>query len=126
MRSALVSMLVVAGLLLCRPVAAQQDSDLSGVWRGPWYRGMTSGVVTVEIAAGGAGTIHFTNLETFGEHPVPLEDFERKDSSIEFSASGNSRNAFMAKGTLSADGRKILGNARYEGFGVRFELRSQD
>jgi hypothetical protein len=124
MHRGIMATLVMVGLSLCWPAVAD-EAGLSGVWRGPWYRGMTSGVVTIELAADGSGTIRFTNLENFGEAPVALDDIKRKERSIEFSATGSGGIPFTAVATLTPDGRRLLGNARYEGYGVRFEARTQ-
>lgn len=121
----LLVLLAVAGSSLLQAALAQQDQLMSGTWRGPWYRGMTSGVVTLEVGANGAGTIQFTNLENFGDQPVALRNVEISGNTLTFSASGTSGADFTASAKISADGSKMRGNARYEGFGVRFEARPQ-
>lgn len=124
MRSLIALVLALAGLL---PLAAggADDGGVAGTWRGPWYRGMTSGLVTIELAADGSGTIQFTNLENFGEAPAELRDVKVDGKNLMFSASGRSGAEFKATANVAADGSKMRGNARYEGFGVRFEARLQ-
>lgn len=125
MRNGLLVAIVVAGLMLTLTAAAEQGAEMSGTWLGPWYRGMTSGIVKIELDDAGSGTIHFTNLENFGEEPVALKNVERDGKKISFSAAGKSGVEFTASATISSEGERMRGNGRYEGFGVRFEARPQ-
>jgi hypothetical protein len=111
----------VLAILLCSAAAVCAADSIGGKWQGPWYRGMTSGLMTLELNADGSGTVRFTNLETFGEAPTALVKPETKGDSIEFTAAGASHSAFSAKARL--DGKLLRGSGRYEGFPVRFELQ---
>ncbi len=108
------------------PLPAQEAASIAGSWRGPWYRGMSSGVMVLRLSADGKGTVSFTNLETFGELPAPLIRTRMQGDSFEFRASGASGRDFAAGVKQSADGRMLRGTGRYEGFQVKFELQRQE
>ncbi|MGH8629581.1 MAG: hypothetical protein ACREU7_02295, partial [Burkholderiales bacterium] len=95
--------------LMCGPAVAQDAASLAGTWRGPWYRGMTSGVMTLEITAAGAGSVAFTNLETFGESPAPLAKTGMQGEWLEFSAMGASGRDFTARLKAAADASVLRG-----------------
>ena len=115
--------IAVFALSVLFPVAAQEHAKMTGIWQGTWYRGMTSGLVTLELGSAGAGTIRFTNLETFGEDAVELKNVEIDGKTLTFRAEGKNGAEFKASVTVTADGSRMRGNGRYEGFGVRFEAR---
>ena len=52
--------------------ALAQEAALTGIWEGPWYRGMTSGKVKIDLREQ-PGTIQFTNLDNFGTQPSPVQ-----------------------------------------------------
>ena len=106
--------------------AADQLTSLQGTWKGPWYIGMTSGLATMEIAADGAGTIAFTNLENFGEQPVALTKTSFDGKSLRFAASGTGGVEFSVGTQLGSGGKQLRGNGKYGGFGARLELRRAD
>ncbi len=114
----------LAGLCWGAPVPALADaSGFAGTWKGPWYRGMTSGVMTLKVDAKGAGTLQFTNLENFGTEAVVLDKFEAGGESIKFSASGERGSDFSARATRASSGKMVRGEGSFEGFPVRFELK---
>lgn len=123
MRRTFLLAIAVFGLSVLFPVAAQERAQITGIWHGPWYRGMTSGLVTIELGSAGAGTIRFTNLESFGEDAVELKNVEVDGKTLTFRAEGKSGAEFKASATVTAEGSRMRGNGRYEGFGVRFETR---
>jgi len=104
---------------------AADFSAMAGQWQGPWYRGMTSGQMMLELSADGTGRVTFTNLETFGQGPAGLHKTQVSGKSLEFSASGASGSEFAAKCALIDGGKLLRGTARYEGFPVKFDLQRQ-
>jgi len=102
------------------PAAAD---GLSGTWGGPWYRGMTSGTMTLHINADGSGLIQMINLDNFPEDEVVLSDVEKGDATFSFSAPGSGAGVFVARTQLSADGNVLEGKGRYEGFPIKFKLK---
>ena len=99
---------------------------LHGSWKGPWYIGMSSGTVAMEIAADGTGKIALTNLEEFGSQPVPLAKQSFDGKVFTFSASG-ANGAVLTMGLqLGAGGRQLRGNGKHAGFGARMELQRSD
>jgi hypothetical protein len=119
-------MLVAMAWFAPAHVAAEDAAAFAGTWRGPWYRGMSSGVMVMEIAPTGTGSVYFTNLETFGMSPSPLIKIRVQGESFDFSAVGASGRDFTANLKRTADGRMLRGSARYEGLQVKFELKSPD
>jgi hypothetical protein len=63
--------LIALGAALPVPATAEGVDAVTGLWDGPWYRGMTSGKVKVKIEGAG-GTIQFTNLDNYGDAPHAL------------------------------------------------------
>jgi hypothetical protein len=123
MRRAIWLAVAVLSYLLMAPLKAADLSAIAGAWHGPWYRGMTSGQMTLEVAADGTGKVSFTNLETFGETPARLHKTEADGQSIRFSANGASGSEFTARCSLMQGNELLRGTARYEGFPVKFDLR---
>lgn len=123
MRKLPIAMLAAMIGLMCAAAVARDATSLAGTWRGPWYRGMTSGVMTLEITATGAGSVAFTNLETFGESPAPLMKTGMQGEWFEFSAVGTGGRDFTARLKPAADARVLRGAGRYEGFQVKFDLQ---
>jgi hypothetical protein len=123
MRQAVWSAVFLLSYVLMEPLPAADMSALAGTWQGPWYRGMTSGQMTLEVAADGTGKVAFTNLETFGDAPAGVHKAEFSGQSIRFSANGASGSEFAARGSLIPSNQLLRGTARYEGFPVKFDLR---
>jgi hypothetical protein len=123
MRKLAMAMLAAVSGFLCSSAVAQDAAPLAGTWRGPWYRGMTSGVMTLEITRAGTGSVAFTNLETFGQSPVPFAKTAMQGEWFEFSVVGTSGRDFTARLKPTADARVLRGAGRYEGFQVKFDLQ---
>lgn len=123
MRRAIWPAVAVLSFALLVPSQAADLAAIAGTWHGPWYRGMTSGQMTLEVAEDGTGKVSFTNLETFGEAPASLHKTESSGQSIGFSANGSSGSEFAARGTLTPGNQRLRGTARYEGFPVKFDLQ---
>lgn len=102
------------------PAAA---GDLSGSWVGPWYRGMTSGTMTLRIESDGSGMIQMINLDNFTEEEVELYKVKQSADSFGFSASGGGHGVFVANTQLSGDGATLDGKGEYEGFPIKFKLK---
>ena len=112
-----------AALFLDTGVALAQQADtkaVDGVWEGPWYRGMSSGIAVFRIKDGG-GTLRLTNAETFGdgEHPLSKVTFDGKSFGFVAPGGGGPMTATLK---LNDKGDQMKGMGKYEGFGVRFEL----
>ncbi len=102
------------------PAAA---GDPSGSWAGPWYRGMTSGTMTLQIEPDGGGMIQMINLDNFTEDEVVLSKVKHEANGFRFSASGGGHGVFVAKTQLSGDGATLEGKGEYEGFPIKFKLK---
>jgi hypothetical protein len=119
-------MLLAVTSWLPAPAGGEDSHSLAGVWRGPWYRGMTSGLMTLEIADDATGRIAFTNLESFGDLSTPLAKSRVQGGEIEFSAIGAGGRDFTGQAMKTAHGRTLRGSARYEGFQFKFDLQRSD
>lgn len=115
--------LMVAAVSLCSTwmLPATAD-DLSGSWAGPWYRGMTSGTMTLQIESDG-GMIQMSNLDGFPEDEVVLSNVKKSDRRFKFSAPGEGAGVFVASTQLSGDGKVLEGKGEYEGFAIKFKLK---
>jgi hypothetical protein len=119
---------MLLGLLLVLPVPgtqAQQDSGgtagVAGAWEGPWYRGMTSGKVKIQVEGTG-GTIQFTNLDNFGDALHPLTNtFDGKV--LQFRAEGEKGGPLTAALKLNEAGTQMKGMGKFDGFPLRFEVK---
>ena len=96
--------------------------DLAGTWEGPWYRGMTSGTMVLDINPAGEGTVQFVNLDNFGEQVVTLQRVSVDGARFDFSASGEGAGVFVATTRLIKAGQILKGKGEYEGFPIKFEL----
>lgn len=121
-RTILMLLAAVSSVLAIRIAIAQEGQALDGTWVGPWYRGMSSGVATLRIDGAG-GTLQLTNAETFGEEPRPLVKLVVKGDEISLRADGNGGAPLTVELKANAAGDQIKGMGKYEGFGVRMELR---
>lgn len=114
-------------MVLCLAEAALADtSALHGTWKGPWYIGMSSGIVAMEIAVDGSGNIALTNLDEFGSQPVPLSKQSFDGKALTFSATGANGAALTMSLRLGEGGRQLRGNGKHAGFGARMELQRAD
>ena len=96
---------------------------VEGTWAGAWYRGMTSGTMTLQIEPDGSGVIQMNNLDNFTQDEVALIDTEKSDSAFNFKAPGGGADVFVVKTQLAADGTILAGSGRYEGFAIKFKLK---
>lgn len=122
--TAMAGLAMLAGLVAVP--AAADPAALAGSWKGPWYIGMSSGMATMEIAADGSGKISLTNLDEFGDQPVPLAKQSFDGKVLKFSASGANGTALTAGLQSENDGRRLRGNGKFGGFGARLELQRSD
>ncbi len=109
-----------AGLVILWLSFGVHAHDLSGVWKGPWYLGMSSGVAILRLD-GGQGTLHMTNNENFGADPVPLRDVSFESGMLRFRAKGSDGSAMTAVLPVREDGA-IRGPVTYGGYKLRLEL----
>lgn len=97
--------------------------ELHGSWKGPWYIGMSSGMVAMDIAADGSGKITLTNLEEFGSKPVVLAKQSFDGKLLTFSATGANGAVLNMNLQLGEGGKQLRGNGKHAGFGARMELQ---
>ena len=112
--------------ILFAGVAVADTGALHGSWKGPWYIGMSSGLVAMDIADDGSGKITLTNLDEFGSLPVALAKQSFDGKAFSFSASGANGAALIMTLQLGKDGRQLRGNGKHGGFGARMELQRAD
>ena len=119
---------LIAGVmtLLLAGAALADSAALRGSWKGPWYIGMSSGTAEMEIAADGSGNVTLTNLDEFGEKPVPLTKQSFDGKVFSFTAIGASGAALNMNLKLGDNGRQLRGNGKHAGFGARMELQRAD
>jgi hypothetical protein len=106
--------------------AVAEPGALHGSWKGPWYIGMSSGLVAIDIDEEGSGRIALTNLEEFGSQPVPLAKQSFDGKVFAFSATGANGAVLTMSLQLGAGGRQLRGNGKHSGFGARMELQRSD
>ena len=106
--------------------AIADTGALHGSWKGPWYIGMSSGLVAMDIAEDGAGKITLTNLDEFGSQPVPLAKQSFDGKVFTFSATGANGAALIMNLQLGEGGKQLRGNGKHAGFGTRMELQRAD
>ena len=106
--------------------AAADTNALHGSWKGPWYIGMSSGIVAMDIAEDGSGKIALTNLDEFGSQPVPLAKQSLDGKVFTFSATGANGAVLTMSLHLGEGGRQLRGNGKHAGFGARMELQRSD
>ena len=106
--------------------AVADTGALHGSWKGPWYIGMSSGVVAMDIDENGSGKIALTNLDEFGSEPVPLAKQSFDGKVFTFSATGANGAALVMSLQLGQGGRQLRGNGKHAGFGARMELQRAD
>jgi hypothetical protein len=112
------------------PLSAQQDDPsagggvaaVKGTWEGPWYRGMTSGKVKIQIEDAG-GTIQFTNLDNFGSGPHPISDSGFDGETFKFRTQGDKGGPLTASLKRNESGNEMKGLGKFDGFPLRFEIK---
>lgn len=112
--------------ILLAGTAVADTSVLHGSWKGPWYIGMSSGVVAMEIAADGSGKIALTNLEEFGSQAAPLAKQSFDGKVFAFSATGANGAMLTMSLHLGEGDRQLRGNGKHAGFGARMVLQRSD
>jgi hypothetical protein len=103
--------------------AVADTGALQGSWKGPWYIGMSSGMVVMDIAGDGSGQIALTNLDEFGAAPVPLAKQSFDGKLLTFSATGANGAVLSMNLQLGEGGKQLRGNGKHAGFGARMELQ---
>ena len=124
MRMTRFAAIVVASFLAGAAMA--DTGELHGSWKGPWYIGMSSGIVAMDIAEDGSGTIELTNLDEFGSKPIPLTKQSFDGKSLAFSATGDNGAVLTMNLRLDDTGKQLRGNGKHAGFGARMELQRAD
>ncbi len=103
--------------------AIADASALHGSWKGPWYIGMSSGIVAMDIAEDGSGKIALTNLDEFGSLAIPLAKPSFDGKLFTFSATGANGAVLTMNLQLGDGGKQLRGNGKHAGFGARMELQ---
>ena len=73
-------LIVAGGLTALAGWSAARAEDapqgLQGIWRGPWYLGMSSGTAALVLAGDplSGGTLQLVNNDNFGDQALRLED----------------------------------------------------
>jgi hypothetical protein len=116
----------IALAIIFAGTAVADTGALHGSWKGPWYIGMSSGVVAMDINEDGSGKIALTNLDEFGSEPVPLAKQSFDGKVFTFSAIGANGAALVMSLQLGQGGRQLRGNGKHAGFGARMELQHAD
>lgn len=104
---------------------AESTAGVAGVWRGPWYLGMTSGTAELVLPMDGrdGGTLAMTNNENFGDRPLPVTDIETDGGRLRFRVKGEDGKTLAADIPMDAgQPASLKGFARYGGFKLRFEF----
>ena len=94
---------------------------MAGVWEGPWYRGMTSGKVKIDLGQS-SGTIQFTNLDGFGTEMRPV-DASLDSGVVKLRAEGDKGGPLTANLKLNETGTEMKGLGKFDGFPLRFEVK---
>ena len=94
---------------------------MTGVWEGPWYRGMTSGKVKMDLRQT-SGTIQFTNLDGFGTEVRPLEA-SLDSGAVKLRAEGEKGGPLTANLKPNEAGTEMKGLGKFDGFPLRFEMK---
>lgn len=121
MKKALLTALAIT--LFSFPGLIVAADELIGNWKGPWYRGMTSGMMTLVIPANGESVVQFTNLDNFGEQAVPIVRLDSEKTELKFSAAGEGADSFVASSRLVTGGTVLEGKGEYDGFPIKFKLK---
>jgi hypothetical protein len=103
--------------------ALAQEPALTGIWEGPWYRGMTSGKVKIDLREQ-PGTIQFTNLDNFGTQPSPLQA-SLDNGVFKLRAEGEKGGPLTANLKLNEAGSEMKGLGKFDGFPLRFEIKRE-
>jgi hypothetical protein len=111
---------VATGLTILGLSVGVHADELSGVWKGPWYLGMSSGVAVLRLE-GGSGSLQMTNNENFGAEPVTLKDVSYESAVLRFRAKGSDGSAMTAGLPVRDDGA-IRGAVTYGGYKLLLEL----
>ena len=114
---------VLAGVLLAAVMqshALAQDAA-TGMWEGPWYRGMTSGKVKIDLRSK-PGIIQFTNLDNFGTDARPA-DAVLENGTLKLKCQGEQGGPLTASLKLNEAGNEAKGLGKFEGFPLRFEIK---
>jgi hypothetical protein len=117
---AMVLLLGLTAVLSSAPMA-NADDEAAGTWEGPWYRGMTSGKVKIDLNAK-PGTIQFTNLDNFGTQPHPV-DANVENGALKFRTEGEKGGPLTASLKLNEARTEAKGLGKFDGFPLRFELK---
>jgi len=100
--------------------AATRAEEMSGLWKGPWYLGMSSGVAVLRLDDGVA-TFQMTNNESFGSKPISLKDIVADGKQLRFRAVGEDGTVMVAILPVREDGA-IRGPVKFGAYKLVLEL----
>lgn len=121
------SVLLGIGLLFSAGVIAQDsatpavESRYTGVWKGNWLEGMSSGRITLEIAENG-GQLSFSGRPAFGTDPVSISKIKHSDQQFGFQTAGADGGVMRFDLKPSADYKKLKGKAYYQELHMEVEI----
>ena len=101
----------------------QDQSDVTGTWRGQCF-GCAARAFTLKLAQSGGdltGTIQTEGTPNFGDDEKPLLNGKVKARTVTFEIRGNPGDRFDVELTLGRDGKTLSGTGSYRGsFGLKF------
>jgi hypothetical protein len=113
-------LLLACALSLRAQDQASNAPAIPGQWRGAWYIGMTSGIITLTLSAEPLrGSMQLTNHEKLGAEPIELKDLVLEGDTLTFRAVGEDGAPLRAK--LQIAGDQMKGFAQHAGLAMRME-----
>ena len=110
---------------LAGPSVWAGETSMDGLWKGPWYLGMSSGTAELRISTVGeslSGTLQLTNSETFGTDAHPLRNVSLVNGTFQFRVSGEDGQVMVGEVPVDLAKGVLKGSARYGGYKLRLEL----
>lgn len=121
-------LIVTGGLIALAGWSTARAEDvpdgLRGIWRGPWYLGMTSGSAALVLAGDplAEGTLQLTNNDNFGDQPLRLQDLAFDGLQLRFRVRGADGRMLVADWAAVPTAKTLKAFVSYGGYKLRFEL----
>ncbi len=110
---------------LAGPSVWAGETSMDGLWKGPWYLGMSSGTAELRISTVGeslSGTLQLTNSETFGTEAHPLRNASLSNGAFQFRVAGEDGQVMVGEVPVDLAKGVLKGAVRYGGYKLRLEL----
>ncbi len=110
---------------LAGPSVWAGETSMDGLWKGPWYLGMSSGTAELRISTVGeslSGTLQLTNSETFGTEAHPLRNASLSNGTFQFRVAGEDGQVMVGEVPVDLAKGVLKGAVRYGGYKLRLEL----